>query len=741
MSNRMPTLIREWVMHFKHVDIKRLFWIGLSSLTCLAPAFAATVPDAQVFQSTLRPFLEKHCFDCHDDLTQKGNLRLDNLPPNFADPNVQRIWTDVFDEVATGQMPPKKEARPPEDQKQQLLSWLKRGISEAALARRNADGRVVLRRLNRNEYENTVHDLLGIDVNLKDLLPEDASSMGFDNISDALSVSSVLMERYLEAADAALASAIQSGTQPPVQHWDVPYGVVTTNPNDYRLKTGVTSLPDGTFVLFNSGDSPIICDRFSAPAEGEYKIRVRAYAYRSPGTPLTMSLIAGSFDPRSSQRRTIGYFDVPPEADHARTIEFTERLPKKGSIKIQTYRLGKHGLDKPDLVTAYMGPGVAIARVEVEGPLNASWPPPSHKQLFQDLDFKTATFTDAEKVLRAFAPRAFRRPVESADIQPYLDLVKSRLDAGEPFEDAIRLGLKAILCSPEFLFLHERSGHLDDYAVASRLSYFLWSSLPDDELIRLASDHTLTRPDVLRRQTERLLADPKSQAFTNNFTGQWLGLRQIDATTPDKRLYSRFDDLLQWSSVQETRRFFDEVLKNDLSVSHFIDSDFAMLNGPLAELYSIEGITGTEFRKAPLPAGSHRGGLLTQSSILKVTANGTSTSPVTRGAWVMRNILGQPPKPQPPNIPAIEPDTRGATTIREQLARHRNQPSCAGCHAHMDPPGFALESFDVIGGWRENYHTFGGGLAPKNTGGPEAAQRRFLAQSRRFGRHAGWSDL
>jgi hypothetical protein len=235
--------------------------------------------------------------------------------------------------------------------------------------------------------------------------------------------------------------------------------------------------------------------------------------------------------------------------------------------------------------------------------------------------------------------------------------------------------------------------------------------MPDDELTRLAANHTLTKIDVIRQQTERLLKDPRAKNFAVDFTGQWLNLRQIEFTTPERRFYPKFDHLLQWSMVEETQRFFDEILKNDLPIATFIDSDFAMLNGPLAELYSIEGITGTDVRKVKLPPDCHRGGVLTQAAVLKVTANGSTTSPVIRGAWVMRNILGHPPKPPPPNVPAIEPDIRGATNIRDLLAKHRTQAVCASCHASIDPPGFALESFDVIGGWRDNYHAYGGGLA------------------------------
>jgi hypothetical protein len=273
----------------------------------------------------------------------------------------------------------------------------------------------------------------------------------------------------------------------------------------------------------------------------------------------------------------------------------------------------------------------------------------------------------------------------------------------------VRVGLKGIMVSPNFLFLREPPGKLDDYALASRLSYFLWSTMPDEPLLALAADGKLSQPDILRDQVERMLADPKSRAFTENFVGQWLKLRDIDFTEPDPRLYPEYDELLRASMVDETHLFFDELLREDLSVANFIASDFSFLNERLARHYGIEGLTGTKMQKAPLPEGSHRGGVLTMASVLKVTANGTNTSPVVRGAWVLDRILGTPPTPPPDGVPAIEPDIRGATTIREQLAKHRQIASCATCHTKIDPPGFALESFDVIGGWRDFYRSVGRG--------------------------------
>ena len=314
---------------------------------------------------------------------------------------------------------------------------------------------------------------------------------------------------------------------------------------------------------------------------------------------------------------------------------------------------------------------------------------------------------DAERILTAFTRRAFRRTVTADDVAPFVAIVQAKLAEGYSFEPAMRAALKGVLISPEFLFLRERPGKLDDFALACRLSYFLWSTMPDDELFTLAEQQKLSRPDVLRQQVERLLASPKAAAFTENFVGQWLALREIDATEPSHILYPEFDHLLKVSMIRETELFFDEVLKNDLSLTNFVASDFTMLNGRLARHYGIPGVDGWEFQKKTLPPGSHRGGVLTMASVLKVTANGTTTSPVLRGAWVLDRILGTPPPPPPDNVPAIDPDIRGARTIREQLAKHRSIESCAACHRKIDPPGFALESFDCIGGWRDNYRATG----------------------------------
>lgn len=618
-------------------------------------------------------------------------------------------------------MPPPSKPRPAADELRDVSSLIATRLAAAMGEQRARQGRVVLRRLNRGEYENTVRDLLLVNSSLQDMLPIDTASHGFDNVGDALHTSSFLLERYLEAADIALNQAIANRPQPPVIKRR--YSLTETHQVKSTTERVHRKSDDGRVVLFSSSPWQAVgLSPFYPPDRGSYRFRISASAIQSSGKPIVFRVLSGGGGMGGAKPHLVNYFDAP--ADASTVIEFIDYMEPRTSISILPYGLpAAQVVDKIGAET-YDGPGLAIDWIEVEGPLNDVWPPESHRRMFGDLaQVKSPIYNDstrvevvsqapqddARRILRTFARRAFRRSVKDAELQPYLDLVQAKLDSGQSFELAMRVGLSAVMISPEFLFLREAPGRLDDFALASRLSYFLWSSMPDDALLDLAEAGKLSQPEVLRAQVERLLQHPRAEAFTRNFVGQWLRLRDIDFTVPSHILYPDFDDMLQTSMVRETELFFTELLKDDLSLTNFIASDFTMLNGRLAKHYGIPGVEGFAFHKTTLPAGSHRGGVLTMASVLKVTANGTSTSPVVRGAWVLDRILGIPPPKPPENIAALEPDTRGATTIREQLARHREIESCAGCHRLIDPPGFALESFDVIGGWREYYRTTGNG--------------------------------
>lgn len=689
----------------------------------------------QFFRDQIQPFLAKHCLACHGPDKSKGDFRVDRLDPEFSDAATSKQWHNVLRRVQAGEMPPKSQPRPSAEEIRVFTDWITGQVRAAEAAR--GQGRVVLRRLNRVEYENTLRDLLGIEIDVRDLLPLDSSAAGFDNVGEALHVSPFLLEKYLEAADKALNLAIANGPQPPLVKKR--YSLAETHQVKVTTEKVFRKHEDGTVVMFSSSPwQAVIVSPFYPPDRGTYRFRICASAVQSDGKPVTYRIQAGTLG-MAGKSHLVGYFDAP--AGEPAVVEFVDHLEARSSIRIHPHGLASaqavHKIGAAD----YTGPGLAVHWVEVEGPLHDIWPPESHRRLFGALPQKPAPSSksrnrvevvsenpeaDARHILLRFARRAFRRTVTDDDIKPYFALVKAKLAENYGFEKAVRVGLKGILLAPDFLFLREKSleaanaGPLDDFSIASRLSYFLWSSMPDDELLDRAEQKKLREPKTLAAQVERLLQSPKAAAFTENFVGQWLNLREIDATVPSHILYPEYDEMLKESMLRETYLFFDEVLKNDLSLAHFVHSDFSMLDGRLAKHYGIpftpvaSGKKGAgdslwEFRKVKLPPDSHRGGVLTMASVLKVTANGTYTSPILRGAFVLDRVLGTPPPPPPEGVAAVDPDIRGATTIREQLAKHRSDAVCANCHAKIDPPGFALESFDVIGSWRDFYRTSGNG--------------------------------
>jgi hypothetical protein len=603
-------------------------------------------------------------------------------------------------------MPPKGKKRPTPDEQKAVTNWVAGGLTAYQAKRAATEGRARLRRLNRVEYVNTLRDLLGAEVDIE-TLPEDGVAGGFDNVDAGLDLSSTLMERYLETADAALDAVFVKGPRPEVikRHIDLlPLAKQMRNETRGLPRFGYGGvIREHDVVFFSENQPPKVLLETRTPAAGVYRFRISATAvHPRNGKGMTFLIYAGNYGLQGLTTRLVGAFDV---ADTPTVVEFTERLGAKESIRISPDGV-PNLFAKP--AADYKGPGLAVQWVEMEGPVVDTWPPVRSVELLGGVDLARGTAVDAEAILRRFAPRAFRRPVADTELTPFLALFKSRRDKGYTFEAALRVGLKAVLCSPDFLYLSATPGKLNDFDLASRLSYFLWSTTPDDVLVRVAAKGDLGKPDVLRQEVERMLKDPKAHAFTANFTGQWLSLRDLKATIPDKKIYPDFDDLLEWSMPRETHRFFEELLQDDRSVLEFVHSDWSMLNERLARHYGISDVTGNHFRKVPLPPDRHRGGVMTQAAVLKVTANGTNTSPVIRGAWVLDRILGTPSPPPPKDVPALEPDIRGAKTIREQLAKHRSIESCASCHAKTDPPGNALENFDVIGGWREWYRVVPG---------------------------------
>ncbi len=691
--------LTERIFRFSPHRVPRLRVLSVLAAAFCGSLFPSTVaisaePQAD-WVTTASGFFHKHCVACHAAAAPEAGLSLEQ--PNFtlASRAQTDLWTRIFDRVARGEMPPAGTDRPTQAEMESFLAAARPALTGADRAQRE----VVQRRLNRIEYQNTIRDLLAIDLNLIDYLPEDQQAGGFDNIGEALAISSEQMQGYLAAARHALDEAIVTGPRPATETFTVD-SVRETKP---YFGQGSYDYVDGRVVLHISSDgisySKVSTRDKRVRTRGRYRFRFQAAAHDAPST-LCFAVTAAVFQSQGITQRTLGYFEVGAEP---RTFELEATMEANGALQFFALGLPTYLRSKPGVTY----PGVGFGEVEITGPLYDQWPPECHSRLFGDLDLKTGTLADARQILQRFIPRAFRRAATDDEVAPYVELVAARLAAGRSFTDSIRVGLMGVLCSPHFLYLNEDrrdpTERVSAGELASRLSYFLWSAPPDEELLRLAGERRLNSSDALRAQTERMLQDPKSEAFVKNFTGQWLRLRQINETEPDSRLYPKFDELLQESMTWESEGYFREMLRADISIDDFLSSNWAMLNERLARHYEINGITGLNLRKVALPAGSVRGGVLTQAAILKVTANGTNTSPVTRGVWVLENILGRPTPPPPPNTAGIEPDIRGATTIREQLALHRGAESCNVCHRSIDPPGFALESFDPIGAYRESY--------------------------------------
>jgi len=675
--------------------------LKLTLAACLLKAGSFAWAESPVnLKAQAGTFFDKHCLECHDEETKKGGLNLERVDYGMAGRAQTDLWTSIHDRMAKGEMPPAKEAQPSKAELEEVLAIIRPALITADRAGRE----VVQRRLNRSEYQNTINDLLAVELDLKDLLPEDQQAGGFDNNGEALAVSTEHMQSYLAAARRAIDAAIVTGERPKTETFKVD----SIREVKQYFADGSYSLVDGRVVIFTSSDnssySKISTRDRRIPVRGRYRFRFQAAAHdaaaHDAADRLWFTVSGSSFAGLEATHKNLGYYEVTAEP---KMFEIEALLEAKSAIQFFALGLPSYLKKKPGVVY----PGVGFGEVEITGPLIEQWPPESHTRIFGTTDFKTGTLADAERILRGFVSRAFRRVVQDDEAARFVALTKSLLESGRSFEESLRAGLIAVLCSPNFIYLREApqpdTTRITEAEFAVRLSYFLCSAPPDDELLALVAKKQLGTPTVLRAQVGHLLNSPKSEAFVKNFTGQWLHLRQLNDTTPDEKLYKKFDELLQVSMLWESEGYFREMLKADVPVEDMLDAKWAMLNQRLAEHYGIAGITGLDLRKVTLPADSVRGGVLTQAAVLKVTANGTTTSPVLRGVWVLENILGQPTPPPPPNTAGIEPDIRGAETVREQLAKHRNVESCNVCHRQIDPPGFALESFDPIGEYRENY--------------------------------------
>ncbi len=735
---------------------------------------------AQVMPPAVQSFLRRNCVACHSKKSASGGLDLTTTAFRPNDASNFNLWVKVHDRVSAGEMPPKTFPQPTPTARTNFLSALGQPLIAIDEARVRREGRAIWRRMNRYEYENTLRDLLDAPwLQIKEMLPEDGLAFRFNKVGEALDVSHVQMSRYLAAADYALREAMPQQTARPETRTVRYYAREQRSfvgPAKFTVFNG--SPERATFpILGNAADIPALeetgpmtvgakdpatreleamgvvasayeplqprFNQFRAPVSGRYKLRLCAHSFwaapesdkrwwrpdrkvLSAGrTQEPISLYAAS---PPQQLRKLGSVDVGPAATvgeiDVELLAGETILPDAARF----FRSRPPNWHNP-LAQKDGQPGVAFQWLEVVGPIYDSWPTRGQRLLCGDLPLKAVgkgpveivpndPNADAARLVRGFVQGALRRPVQDADVQPFVKLFHTARDAGASFTEAILTADTAVLCSPAFITLEERPGPLEDHALASRLAYFLWNSEPDSTLRALADQGALRKPGVLQAQTARMLADPRAQRFVEAFLDYWLDLRKTNNNSPDEALYPDYylDDYLTESSVDETRAFFAELVRGDLPARSLVASDFVMINGRLATLYGIPGVEGSAIRRVALPKDSVRGGLLTQASVLKVTANGTTTSPVLRGVWINERILGQPVPPPPPAVPAVEPDIRGATTIREQLAKHRTQATCSACHARIDPPGFALESFDVFGGWRDRYRALGDGTHPPGYG-------------------------
>lgn len=673
-------------------------------------------------------FFEKYCYDCHADGTAEGGLDLSTISLSLQNEQVFAKWERIYDRVLRGEMPPTDATTPAGPQRAEFCGQLEPLLIESHRKRRET----VLRRLNRREYEHTLNDLFGTHLDLAGHLPTDALSHEFDNVGAALGISQVHLQRYLDAIERVLDAAVESTSVAPTPQ-AIKASYLETREAEQFLGKKWKQLPDGAVVRFSGGGYPSGMMRGSNVREaGRYRVQVTGYAHQSD-QPITFSVGGTSFA-RGSEKPIYGFWSFPPgQPGQSHSIEFEAWIERNYMIAIEPYGIADPQRYQRESIADYAGPGLAIVNVTLEGPLIDSFPSRGHQLVFEGLDrreipprnpadrkkrwyqpkFEILVNDEAqevERVLLRVASAAFRCDAQPADIQRFVTLYQRTRESGAAIEDALRTAVAALFCSPRFLYFQESPGRLDDHALAARLSYFLTRTTPDPELLRQARDGKLSGSrEVLRQQTERLLNDPRFERFLADFADNWLDLRDLDFTVPDGQLYPEYDDFLRYSMPLETIGFLQTLISDNLPVKNLVRSDFAMLNSRLADHYGLPSVVGAEIRRVDLPSDSVRGGLLSQASILKVTANGTNSSPVTRGAWVMERILGEPPPPPPPGIPGVEPDIRGSATLREILARHRSVSSCQACHQKIDPPGFALESFNPIGGFRQRYRSLGDG--------------------------------
>ena len=713
-------------------------------------------------------FLRGYCIDCHGAQTQKADRRFDGLAAGLVDGKSSTgfqqadMLQEILDQLNLAEMPPEDAKQPGNDEIKQVVSLLTKTLAEAKVAMRGNAGKVVLRRLNRNEYRNTIRDLFElpmVDFDPTIAFPADDATDGFDNNGEGLITSDYLLRNYLAAARQIADKVIRPGPRPELIHY---HSGLSSDSGQTAARSGGSPLQSNPAESYSdptksSSDKEARQDagrlfikfrqplgirqldkRKGVPADGEYVIRLSAKAVRrmsrykdedlryDSSEPMRLSISIDSQALGGTAHRIIGEYTIPDdeviEIEHRVWLEkgFTFHVhwangPNGSFKRILRKVLPKYNKDalypirNPPEMYLGSGPELHVHGLEIEGPFYDAWPQPGFARFFPDPpNAPDADYLDT--ALLRLANAAYRRPVTRKEASPYLELARRHLKDKGDFWESAKLGVRAILTSPNFLYLAETpptstdSNQLTNHELANRMSYFLWSSMPDSELRSLADRGALNDPDVLQEQVERMLSDQRVAAFVENFVGQWLGLRKLGEMPPDpetNRAY--YEDNLEDAMRQETLLFFRHMLDQNRELSEFIDSDYTFLNQALARHYDLPVPPDEAFHKVDLPADSPRGGLLGQASILTATSNGVESQPVVRGVWVLNNLLGSPPNPPPPDIEPLEPDTRGVSTIRQLMEKHRDNPTCYECHRKIDPFGLALENFDHVGQWRDRY--------------------------------------
>lgn len=672
----------------------------LSAATAATPVEKKQDSDV-AYRSQIVPFLKKHCLECHGADAQEGDIRFDQFADAKAVAGDEKTWQRTIQMLRSGAMPPEDVAQPSEQTRRNVVNWIEKTIYNFDCDQEVKPGHITIRRLNRAEYNNTIRDLFGVTLRPADDFPSDDVGGGFDNIGDVLTLPPLLMEKYLAAAE------------------QIAEHTIVTDPSQYvrsqfRFRDQLSG--DGSarydysqnnrrWTIYTTGS---VGANFDFPRAGRYRLRIIGFGQQ-----------AGNEAPQMEVRlddQKVKVFDVNATTQRGRyEIEW--------EVPAGNHRVSGHFLNDFEDPTAEdrkrRDRNLLIDSVEIDGPLDARPEdyPEAHRRLIPVRPDATRTpLTAAKTNLEPLLNRVFRRPATASEVNSYAALVDNAVKQGDSFEQGMQVAVTAILVSPHFLFRVEGGDKVQkeslirpvgDFELASRLSYFLWSSTPDDQLLGLAAKGTLHEDAVLREQVRRMLADGKSQALIDNFFTQWLNLRLLDGVAPDPQVFPNFDAELKAAMRRETELFAAAIVREDRSVLDFLGGRFTYVNERLAKHYGIDGVQGTEFQKVSF-ADNRRTGVLTQASILTLTSNPGRTSPVKRGKWMLENILGSPPPDPPPDAPDLDAVQKAKpnASLRQQLEIHRENPVCASCHKVMDQLGFGLENFDAIGRWRDKDGTF-----------------------------------